>query len=141
MERLTNKELLELCEQNDWFTNGNEKQRRKLCLLNKGSVSNERLALAIWLCSENCSEKEILYLLDKKCGVQPIEDLKLCTRTENALKRCNIYTVKDLISHTETQIASIRVIGERSLEEIKEKLKEHELSFSERNTVYDDIPH
>ncbi len=58
---------------------------------------------------------------------QPIEILELSTRAYNCLKEAEVNTIKELVSKTEEQLKSIRNLGEKSLEEIKEKLKLHNL--------------
>jgi DNA-directed RNA polymerase subunit alpha len=58
-----------------------------------------------------------------------IEELELSVRASNGLKRANINTVGDLILKTRDEMAKIRNLGQKSLDEIERKLKELSLSF------------
>ncbi|NNM55036.1 MAG: DNA-directed RNA polymerase subunit alpha [Spirochaetales bacterium] len=59
----------------------------------------------------------------------PVEDLELSVRSSNCLKNANIKTIGELIKKSEDDIAKTRNFGKKSLEEIKQKLKERNLSF------------
>lgn len=59
----------------------------------------------------------------------PVEELELSVRSSNCLKNANIRTVGDLTRKTEDEIAKTRNFGKKSLTEIKEKLKEWNLSL------------
>ena len=61
------------------------------------------------------------------------------TRTSNALRRGlnnvygdknPIYTIRDLINHTERELKGIRNLGHKGIKEIKEWLTEHNLSLA-----------
>lgn len=52
----------------------------------------------------------------------PIEDLDLSVRSFNCLKRAGINTVGELISKTDEDMAKVRNLGKKSLEEVKQKL-------------------
>ena len=54
----------------------------------------------------------------------PVEELELSVRSSNCLKNANIKTIGDLTRRTEDDIAKTRNFGKKSLQEIKEKLKE-----------------
>jgi len=58
-----------------------------------------------------------------------IEELELSVRASNGLKRASINSVGDLIEKTRDEMAKIRNLGQKSLEEIERKLKELDLSF------------
>lgn len=58
-----------------------------------------------------------------------IEDLNLSVRSFNCLRRYGIETVGDLVQKTEEEIMNLRNFGKKSLEEIKLKLVEYELSL------------
>lgn len=58
-----------------------------------------------------------------------IEELELSVRASNGLKRANINSVGDLIEKTREEMSKIRNLGQKSLEEIENKLKELELGF------------
>jgi len=59
----------------------------------------------------------------------PVEELELSVRSSNCLKNANIRTIGDLTKKTEEEIAKTRNFGKKSLQEIKEKLKERNLSL------------
>jgi len=69
-------------------------------------------------------EERIKAILDT-----PVEELELSVRSSNCLKNANIRTVGDLTRKTEDEIAKTRNFGKKSLTEIKEKLKEWNLSL------------
>ncbi len=58
-----------------------------------------------------------------------IEDLDLTVRSFNCLKRAGIATVLDLTQKTEAEMMKVRNLGRKSLTEVKEKLREKNLSF------------
>lgn len=60
-----------------------------------------------------------------------IEDLDLSVRSYNCLKRANINTVADLTAKTEEEMIKVRNLGRKSLEEVKKKLQELNLSLSQ----------
>ena len=60
-----------------------------------------------------------------------IEDLDLSVRSYNCLKRANINTVADLTEKTEEEMIKVRNLGRKSLEEVKQKLQELNLSLSQ----------
>jgi len=60
-----------------------------------------------------------------------IEDLDLSVRSFNCLKRANINTVADLTEKTEEDMMKVRNLGRKSLEEVKKKLQELNLSLSQ----------
>ncbi|NIZ19695.1 DNA-directed RNA polymerase subunit alpha [Entomospira culicis] len=59
----------------------------------------------------------------------PVEQLELSVRSSNCLKNAEIRTLKDLVSRSEDEIAKTRNFGKKSLLEIKDKLREWDLSF------------
>jgi DNA-directed RNA polymerase subunit alpha len=59
----------------------------------------------------------------------PVEELELSVRSSNCLKNANIKTIGELIRKTEDDITKTRNFGKKSLQEIKEKLKEWNLSL------------
>ncbi len=59
----------------------------------------------------------------------PVEELELSVRSSNCLKNANIKTIGDLTKKTEDDIAKTRNFGKKSLQEIKDKLKEWNLSL------------
>jgi len=59
----------------------------------------------------------------------PVEELELSVRSSNCLRNANIRTIGDLTRKTEEEIAKTRNFGKKSLEEIKIKLAERDLTF------------
>jgi DNA-directed RNA polymerase subunit alpha len=59
----------------------------------------------------------------------PVEELELSVRSSNCLKNANIKTIGELTRKTEDDIAKTRNFGKKSLQEIREKLKEWNLSL------------
>ncbi|MDR0401437.1 MAG: DNA-directed RNA polymerase subunit alpha [Endomicrobium sp.] len=66
---------------------------------------------------------------NEKIFDQLINVMNFSTRTLNGLKNANIFTVKDIVELSERDILSFDNLGKRSLEEIKNKLRELNLSF------------
>ncbi|MFA5467681.1 MAG: DNA-directed RNA polymerase subunit alpha [Sphaerochaetaceae bacterium] len=65
----------------------------------------------------------------KKILNTSVEELELTVRSSNCLKNANIKTIGDLTRKSEEEIAKTRNFGKKSLQEIKEKLKEWNLSL------------
>ena len=59
----------------------------------------------------------------------PIEDLELSVRSYNCLKRAGIATVEDLANRTEEDLAKVRNLGKKSLDEVINKLHSLGLEF------------
>jgi DNA-directed RNA polymerase subunit alpha len=59
----------------------------------------------------------------------PVEELELSVRSSNCLKNANIKTIGDLTRKTEDDIAKTRNFGKKSLQEIKDRLKEWNLGL------------
>jgi DNA-directed RNA polymerase subunit alpha len=55
----------------------------------------------------------------------PIEQLDLSQRTYNCLKRSQITKVGQVLDMTEDELLSLRNFGQKSLEELRDKLREH----------------
>ena len=61
----------------------------------------------------------------------PIEDMDLSVRSYNCLKREGVATVGELVQKTEQDLLDIRNFGQKSIEEVKEKLQEMGLSLAD----------
>ena len=59
----------------------------------------------------------------------PIEDLDLSERPRNCLKRAQINTVKELLTKNEDDLLNITNFGQKSLDEVKQKLDERGYSL------------
>ncbi len=64
-----------------------------------------------------------------KVGNLTLKDLNLSSRALNSLKRIGINTLEELLNYSEDDLLTVRNLGGKSLEEIKEKLKELGLSL------------
>lgn len=60
-----------------------------------------------------------------------IEDLDLSVRSYNCLKRAGINTLAELVQKSEEDMMKVRNLGRKSLEEVKKKLVELDLSLAE----------
>ena len=60
---------------------------------------------------------------------RPVEELELSVRSSNCLKNANIRTLGELTKKTEDDISKTRNFGKKSLQEIKEKLQEWNLTL------------
>jgi DNA-directed RNA polymerase subunit alpha len=61
----------------------------------------------------------------------PIEDLDFSVRSYNCLKREGVQTVGELVTKTEQDLLDIRNFGQKSIEEVKQKLAELGLSLAD----------
>jgi DNA-directed RNA polymerase subunit alpha len=58
-----------------------------------------------------------------------VDELELSVRSSNCLKNANIRSIGELTRKTEDDITKTRNFGKKSLDEIKQKLKEWGLNF------------
>src|SRR5699024_12744193 len=65
----------------------------------------------------------------KKVMGMTIEELDLSVRSYNCLKRAGINTVQELTTKTEEDMMKVRNLGRKSLDEVKSKLDELDLSL------------
>ncbi|PMQ00992.1 MAG: DNA-directed RNA polymerase subunit alpha [Dictyoglomus sp. NZ13-RE01] len=75
-------------------------------------------------------KKEITTTQEEEKKVITLEELGLSTRAFNALRMAGINTLEDLLSKTEEELIHIKNFGQKSLQELKEKLQEKGLSLS-----------
>jgi len=66
---------------------------------------------------------------NKKNLEKPIDDMNLSARSMNCLKRTGIKTLEDLTMKSREDMKKIKNLGEKSVEEIEEKLAGYGLSF------------
>lgn len=71
----------------------------------------------------------------EKVADQPIEALELSVRSYNCLMRYGIKTVEKLIKTSESDLMGIRNLGSKSIQEIKDKLEQHNLTLEEAKEV------
>ena len=67
----------------------------------------------------------------------PIEDLDLSVRSYNCLKREGINTVSELVALSETQLMNIRNFGQKSVDEVRDKLVSRGLSLKDSVPGFD----
>jgi DNA-directed RNA polymerase subunit alpha len=81
---------------------------------------------------------------DKILQPQPpearIEELDFSVRTYNCLKKENILTIADLVKKTEPELTAIRNFGAKSLNEVKEKLKQFGLALADAAPPGGEVP-
>lgn len=63
----------------------------------------------------------------------PIEDLDLSERPRNCLKRAQVNTIGELLQKTEDDLLAVTNFGQKSLDEVIEKLDERGLSLKQRD--------
>lgn len=111
-------------------TNGTLSSREVISLSAK--LIQDHIGLFVELV-ESMAQMDILvsYEEDKQTKVleMTIEDMDLSVRSYNCLKRAGISTVEDLIKKTESDLAKVKNLGKRSLEEVIDKLKSYGLSL------------
>jgi DNA-directed RNA polymerase subunit alpha len=59
----------------------------------------------------------------------PVDALELSTRTHNCLRRADIATIGQILQMDEKQLKAVRNLGDKSLEEIKDRVREKCLRF------------
>ncbi|WP_026928251.1 DNA-directed RNA polymerase subunit alpha [Granulicoccus phenolivorans] len=69
----------------------------------------------------------------------PVEDLNLTVRSYNCLKREGIHTVSELVSRSEQDLLDIRNFGSKSIDEVKQKLAEMDLSLKDSGPGFDPL--
>jgi DNA-directed RNA polymerase subunit alpha len=60
---------------------------------------------------------------------KPVTDLNLSVRARKALQLLSIHTLGDLVSHTEAELMGVKNFGATSLQEVKQRLGELNLSL------------
>ena len=111
-------------------TNGTLSAREVISL--SGKLIQDHISLFVDLV-ESMSQMDLLVSReeDKQTKVleMTIDDMDLSVRSYNCLKRANILTVQDLTKKTESDLAKVKNLGKRSLEEVIAKLNEYGLSL------------
>lgn len=111
-------------------TNGTLSSREVISLSAK--LIQDHVGLFVELV-ESMAEMDILVSHEEdeqtKVLEMTIEDMDLSVRSYNCLKRAGISTVESLIKKSESDLAKVKNLGKRSLEEVIEKLKSYGLSL------------
>ncbi len=107
------------------WTNGTITPQEAVSLASK--VLNDHFQLFIDL-NENLQNMSLMVereeSVKEKVLEMSIEELELSVRSSNCLRRADIHTVEQLISKSEDEMAKVRNLGKKSLNEIKKRLTE-----------------
>ncbi|MFC2145302.1 DNA-directed RNA polymerase subunit alpha [Actinomycetota bacterium] len=117
----------------DIKTNGSIKPEDALSQASK--IINDYMALLIDLSDETQKDIPIFEEIEEEDDKQEypsIEELELSVRAYNCLKREGVDTVEKLLEYTEDELLDIRNFGQKSIQEVKDKIKELELSFKKK---------
>ncbi len=60
---------------------------------------------------------------------QPVDMIELSSRASNCLKVARIKTIRELVSRREEELLAVKNFGKKSLDEIKDRLKDMGLSL------------
>ncbi len=114
-------------------TNGSVKPEDALSQASK--IINDYMALLIDLSDKESKDEPIFEEIeqeDKKQVYPSIEELELSVRAYNCLKREGIDSVEKLLEYSEDELLDIRNFGQKSIQEVKDKIKELGLSFKQK---------
>jgi DNA-directed RNA polymerase subunit alpha len=114
-------------------TNGSVKPEDALSQASK--IINDYMALLIDLSDKESKDEPIFEEIeeeDKKQEYPSIEELELSVRAYNCLKREGIDSVEKLLEYSEDELLDIRNFGQKSIQEVKDKIKELGLSFKQK---------
>ena len=99
-------------------------------------IMTEHLNVFVYI-TEQAREAEIMVEKEEtqieKMLEMTIEELYLSVRSYNCLKRAGINTVQELTNKTEAEMMKVRNLGRKSLEEVKFKLAELDLTLKEED--------
>ena len=116
----------------DVWTNGSISPEDSVSLAAK--ILTEHLNIFVNL-TEEAREVEIMVEKEEtkieKMLEMTVEELDLSVRSYNCLKRAGINTVEELTNKTEPEMMKVRNLGKKSLNEIKQKLNELDLTLKE----------
>ena len=117
----------------DIGTNGSIKPEDALSQASK--IINDYMALLIDLSDKTQKDVPIFEEIEEEDDKQEypsIEELELSVRAYNCLKREGVDTVEKLLEYTEDELLDIRNFGQKSIQEVKDKIKELELFFKKK---------
>ena len=118
----------------DVWTNGSIKPYEAISLAAK--IMTEHLKMFVDLTKEAQNAKVMVERKEthqEKLLKKPIEELDLSVRSYNCLKRAGINTVQELTDKTEPEIMKVQNLGQKSLDEVKNKLNDLNLSLKKKN--------
>lgn len=114
----------------DIWTDGSISPEKSLSLAAK--ILTEHLNIFVNL-NDEARQTEIMVEKEEaekeKMLVMTIEELDLSVRSYNCLKRAGINTIQELTNKTEAEMIKVRNLGRKSLEEVKQKLENLDLSL------------
>lgn len=114
----------------DIWTDGSISPEKSLSLAAK--ILTEHLNIFINL-NDEARQTEIMVEKEEaekeKMLIMTIEELDLSVRSYNCLKRAGINTIQELTNKSEAEMIKVRNLGRKSLEEVKQKLANLELSL------------
>jgi DNA-directed RNA polymerase subunit alpha len=114
-------------------TNGSVKPEEALSQASK--IINDYMALLIDLSDRGNKEEPIFEEIEEEDTKQiypSIEELELSVRAYNCLKREGIDSVEKLLDYSEDELLDIRNFGQKSIQEVKDKIRELGLSFKQK---------
>ena len=117
----------------DIKTNGSIKPEDALSQASK--IINDYMALLIDLSETTDKDEPIFEEMEEEDTQQEypsIEELELSVRAYNCLKREGVDTVEKLLEYTEDELLDIRNFGQKSIQEVKDKIKSLGLSFKKK---------
>jgi DNA-directed RNA polymerase subunit alpha len=98
-------------------------------------IINDYMGLLIDLSDKETKDDSIFEEIeeeDTKQEYPTIEELELSVRAYNCLKREGIDSVEKLLEYREDDLLDIRNFGQKSIQEVKDKIKELGLSFKKK---------
>ena len=114
----------------DIWTDGSISPEKSLSLAAK--ILTEHLNIFVNL-NDEARQTEIMVEKEEaekeKMLIMTIEELDLSVRSYNCLKRAGINTIQELTNKSEAEMIKVRNLGRKSLEEVKHKLANLELSL------------
>lgn len=114
----------------DIWTDGSISPEKSLSLAAK--ILTEHLNIFVNL-NDEARQTEIMVEKEEaekeKMLIMTIEELDLSVRSYNCLKRAGINTIQELTNKSEAEMIKVRNLGRKSLEEVKQKLANLELSL------------
>ncbi len=115
------------------WTNGSVKPDEATCLAAK--LLRENLSLFIDYV-DNKQQDSIVMVSEEKEKVNkyvdiPIKDVEFSVRSRNCLKRTSIKTLGDLAKKSASELLEIKNFGQKSLNEIREKLAQYNLGLKD----------
>ncbi|OFW63905.1 MAG: DNA-directed RNA polymerase subunit alpha [Actinobacteria bacterium RBG_19FT_COMBO_36_27] len=114
-------------------TNGSARPEDALSQASK--IINDYMALLIDLSDRENKDEPIFEEIeeeDTKQEYPSIEELELSVRAYNCLKREGINSIEKLLEYSEDELLDIRNFGQKSIQEVKDKIKELGLSFKQK---------